>query len=1109
MIDLIKAYIKHIDQLYQTGVTTEHSFRGDLQKLLEDTTGYKVINEQKRIDCGAPDLALYKNNVPYAYFEAKDLEVGDLDGRKKNKEQFDRYKASLNTIVFTDYLDFHLYEDGSLISKVELAYIDKGHIRLNEEAVPHFISMLEHLKMLKPQTISSPVRLAKIMASKARMLADAIEKVLANDTYQTGSFWNKLRAFKEVLNNDLNEKTFADLYAQTIAYGLFAARLHDDTPDTFTRQEAANLIPKSNPFLRQIFQQLAGYDINDSIAWIVDDLVNIFAVTDVKKLRKNFGKEMERRDPMIHFYEDFLSEYDPASKKKFGVYYTPQPVVEFIVRAVDDILKTEFNLPDGLADKSKVEVPIKRMEEGKDVETITMEPRHRVQILDPATGTGTFLAEVVRRIKEQQQPGIWPKYVDEHLLPRIHGFELMMAPYTIAHLKLDMLINWWGDQKLEKDHDDRVQIYLTNSLSQTALSNKYLLAEMIAREANEANNIKHNAPVMVMVGNPPYSVSSTNKDKWILGLLDDYKKNLNEKNIQPLSDDYIKFIRLGQYYIERTGEGILAYISNNSFLDGIIHRQMRRELLRCFDDIFILDLHGNNRKKETAPDGSKDENVFSIMQGVSINIFVRKRNSVDRPAIVHHYDLYGSRKEKYAFLSESSLSSIKWNIVQTLEPNLFFVPKDFSAKEEYERGFKVDELMKNNASGIKTQKDDASIFINEKERDQTRLDFINLSIDEIKSKYGYKDVRDWQVAASKKDLTTNTILSNTLLYRPFDFRSVLYTGKTKGIQGYPRYEVMRHLINKSNYALIVSRQLSTFDFQHVLCTEVITDMCSISSQTKECSYVFPLYLYPSESELGFEAERKPNLDDTIWWTIENWVKYGQAYKPQTKTEQSGLLDFNNEQTDPHFLAPEDIFDYIYGVLHSPLYREKYKEFLKVDFPRIPYPKNADEFEHFKECGHQLRELHLMHNVPKSKVTFDVIGNNKVESIRPIPNKDDGYSYSIYINDTQYFAPVPTVAWDMYIGGYQPAQKWLKDRKGRELSTEEIEHYEQIIRVLLETKRIMDSIDSPEDKQLSQLQRENAELGQKLQAQQSGEVHYHINHIDTLTLGDNVENKFTK
>ena len=716
MIDSIKEYIKRVDKRYQTGETTEHSFRGDLQQLLEETSGYTVINEQKRIDCGAPDLALYKKRVPYAYVEAKDLEGGDLDGHKKNKVQFDRYKASLNTIIFTDYLDFHLYEEGSLQKKVELAYIDNGHIILNEEAVPRFISIIEHLKMLRPQEISSSTKLSKIMASKARMLADAIEKVLANDTNQKGSFWSKLRAFKEVLNNDLDEKRFADLYAQTIAYGLFAARLHDTSSDDFSRQEAAELIPKTNPFLRQIFQQLAGYDINDSIAWIVDDLVNVFASVNVEKLRKNFGKEQQRRDPMIHFYEDFLSEYDPESKKKFGVFYTPQPVVEFIVRAVDDILKTDFNLPEGLADKSKVNVKIRKMEDGKDVETITIEPRHRVQILDPATGTGTFLAEVVSRIKEKQQAGIWPKYVDEHLIPRIHGFELMMAPYTIAHLKLDMLINWWGEQKLEKDHEDRVQIYLTNSLSQAALSNKYLLAEMIAREANEANNIKHNAPVMVMLGNPPYSVSSTNKDKWILELLKDYKKNLKEKNIQPLSDDYIKFIRLGQYYIERTGEGILAYISNNSFLDGVIHRQMRRELLRCFDDIYILDLHGNNRKKETAPDGSKDENVFDIMQGVSINIFVKKPKSEDRLATVHHYDLFGLRKEKYAFLSENTLSSIKWNTVQTLEPNLFYIPKNFSAQEEYGKGFKVDELMNVHVTGLKTQKDNASIFLSNKEK---------------------------------------------------------------------------------------------------------------------------------------------------------------------------------------------------------------------------------------------------------------------------------------------------------------------------------------------------------------------------------------------------------
>lgn len=1079
MEELIKAYIKHIDQLYQTGVTTEHSFRGDLQRLVEDATGYKVINEQKRIDCGAPDLALYKNGVPYAYFEAKDLEVGDLDGRKKNKEQFDRYKASLNTIVFTDYLDFHLYEDGSLISKVELAYIDNGHILLNEEAVPRFISMIEHLTMLRPQEISQPKKLSQIMASKARMLADAIEKVLANDTFQTGSFWNKLRAFKEVLNNDLDEKRFADLYAQTIAYGLFAARLHDTSPHTFSRQEAAELIPKTNPFLRQIFQQLAGYDINDSIAWIVDDLVNVFARVNVEKLRKNFGKEQERRDPMIHFYEEFLSEYDPDSKKKFGVFYTPQPVVEFIVRAVDDILKTDFNLPEGLADKSKVNVPIRRMEEGKDVETIIVEPRHRVQILDPATGTGTFLAEVVRLIKEKQQAGIWPKYVDEHLIPRIHGFELMMAPYTIAHLKLDMLISWWGDQKLEKEHDDRVQIYLTNSLSQAKLANKYLLAEMIAREANEANNIKHNTPVMVMIGNPPYSVSSTNKSPWILNLIDDYKKNLNEKKLN-LDDDYIKFIRLGQYYIERTGEGILAYITNNSFINGVTHRQMRRELMRCFDDIYILDLHGNNRKNETAPDGSKDENVFDIMQGVSVNIFVKKKNSANNQAIVRHCDLYGSRKEKYAFLSANSLSTIKWQIVQTLEPNVFFVPVDFSARKEYEKGFRVDSLMKLYSNGSISGNDELCISFNIDEAKRKINEFLTLPEDVWRGKNGkLKDARDWTYITAKNDANSHHIQYTKITYRPFDNRITPYTGVSRGLHESPQYKVLKHMLLGENICLITSRQFGGHKHFITLCSDTIVEK---SSQPFAPYNVFPLYLYPSESELGFESERKPNLDETIWRTIENWVKYGQEFKPLTNNEQSGELGFDAAPEEPHFLTPEDIFDYIYGVLHSPLYREKYKEFLKVDFPRIPYPKNAEEFEHYKTCGHQLRELHLMHNVPESPVSFDEPGSYKVEQIRPIPNKDDGYSYSIYINERQYFSSVPTEAWEMYIGGYQPAQKWLKDRKGRVLSTEDILHYEKIISVLLETKRIMDTMDDPAA-QLEEYKNKVAELEHQLQAQQ--------------------------
>ena len=904
MTEYIAAYIKEVNQLYQTGLTTEHSFRPALQRLLQDCTHLTAVNEPTHIACGAPDFTLLtRNNLAVAYVEAKDLFDNDLDGKKKNKEQFDRYKNALDTIVFTDYLDFHLYADGAHLDSVKLALVQDGKIVLDEPQVGRFQSLIEKLRSAHPQKITSPAKLAKLMAGKARLMADAVRKSLDYDTNKSGSLWHQLLAFKDVLNKDLDESRFADLYAQTIAYGLFAARIHDKTSKTFTRQEAANLIPHSNPFLRQIFQQLAGYDINDSIAWIVDDLVNIFAATDVKKLRKNFGKEMLRRDPMIHFYEDFLKFYDPAAKKKYGVYYTPQPVVEFIVRAVDDILKTDFALPKGLADTSKVDVTVKEMEEGSDTVVSKVVSKHRVQVLDPATGTGTFLAEVVGRIKEQQQKGAWPAYVDEHLLPRIYGFEYMMAPYTIAHLKLDMLINWWNDEALAATHNNRLQIYLTNSLDQTELTNKHLLAEMIAREANEANNIKHNAPVMVMLGNPPYSVSSSNKSPWILNLLEDYKKNLNERNIQPLSDDYIKFIRLGQYYIERTGEGVLAYISNNSFLDGIIHRQMRRELMRCFDDIYILDLHGNNRKKETAPDGSKDENVFSIMQGVSINIFVRKPNSDNKPATIHHFDLFGSRKEKYAFLLEHSLSNVEWQILNSQEPNLFFVPKDFGAIEEYKQGFKIEELMKINGSGIKFRKDNLLIHYGEKETATMLQDIQSLSASELMQKYHFKETDDWKVVEKKQFFKLDYENIKKVNYRPFDTRYSYYPLDRIGqiiVRGDSRLKLMYHILcgypcstqtlskEGENISLIVCKQQSTFDFQHVFCSSLITDMCSISAQTKEAGYVFPLYLYPSESELGFDTERKPNLDETIWRTIENWVQYEEAFKPLTSNERNGI-----------------------------------------------------------------------------------------------------------------------------------------------------------------------------------------------------------------------------
>lgn len=1079
MIDFIKAYIKRIDQLYHTNEATEHSYRSALEDLMRNCTGYKnIINEQKHINCGAPDLTINSNkDIPLAYIEAKNIDGGDLDGRKKNKEQFDRYKAALHTIIFTDYIDFHLYEDGKFVKKAELAYSDNGHIYLNEDAIPHFKSIIEHLKNLQPQTISSPSKLATLMANKAKMIAEAVRLDLKNDKEKKGSLHKQLEAFKNILDKTLDEQKFADLYAQTVAYGLFAARLHSKTPN-FTLEQASKLIPQTIPFLRALFQQLAGYDLKDSIEWIVDDLVAVFTATDVEKLRKNITREMEKRDPMIHFYEEFLGEYDPAAKKKYGVYYTPKPVVEFIVGAVDDILKTDFGIEQGLADKSKVSVPIKEVKEGESVATTTIQQRHRVQILDPATGTGTFLAEVVSRIKEQQQDGIWPKYVDEHLIPRIHGFEYMIAPYTIAHLKLDMLINWWEDKLLTQEHNERVNIYLTNALTQTDLiDRKSSIAAAIAEEANEANDIKHNARVMVMLGNPPYSVSSSNKGKefeWIDGLLKDYKKNLNEKKIN-LDDDYIKFIRLGQYFIEHTGEGVLAYISNNSFLDGVTHRQMRRELMRCFDDIYILNLHGNWRRKETSPDGSDDVNVFDIRQGVSINIFVKKADSEREQAIIHYCDIYGSRKDKYAFLTEHRLADVKWQTLSPQEPYLFFVPKDFSLKDEYDKGFKIDELLKLYNSGVKTDRDSLFYDFDRTALEQRIQKLLSRDFDKaFIEKYRVVDSSSYRLNERIKHSAYSQQKIIKCMYRTLDSMFLYYDDK---LISRPAYKVMQHLQNRYNLSLIVCRQLSTFDFQHIFCTNSISDICSLSAQTKECSYVFPLYMYPKPI-YGEEQPRQINLDEVIWRRIENWVKYGQVNKPLTANEQSGLLGFDSEPEEPHFLTPEDIFDYIYGVLHSPNYREKYKEFLKVDFPRIPYPKNKEYFDHYKDCGHQLRELHLMRQVPPVQTTLSS-GSGEVTRAQ----WDNG---KVYINDTQYFDNVPAEAWNMYIGGYQPAQKWLKDRKGRTLNTDEMEHYEKIIVVLLETNRIMQQMDNPLE-QVEELKKKVATLEQQLAAQQPGAI----------------------
>lgn len=1043
--NIIVQYIREVNEQFKTGLAREHSYRPALKTLLAQLLGTNmtVTNEPARIDCGAPDYIITRNNdqMPVFFVEAKDIGDSDLDGRDKNKhrEQFDRYRQALDHIIFTDYLDFHLYEHGEWVENVRIGELHGERIDIVENGVEKFTAIISHLAQSAVQRITSARRLAELMAAKARMLAATIEEAMSehNLGFSNQQLHDQFHAFQNVLIHDLTPTAFADIYAQTIAYGLFAARLHDTTPENFSRQEAAMLIPKTNPFLRQIFQSIAGYDLDERITWIVDDLVSTFAATDIRKIMKNYEKNERHRDPMIHFYEDFLSLYNPKLRKSMGVWYTPMPVVSFIVRAVDEVLRRDFQLPMGLADYSTVErrVSVEQTEDKRTTDGLRRETRkfHRVQILDPATGTGTFLAEAVNQIydKFRSNQGMWQQYVENHLLPRLNGFEILMASYAVAHLKLDMLLQETG---YTHNSDKRMHVYLTNSLEESSREQRTLFANWLSHEANEANTIKRDTPVMVMIGNPPYSISSQNNGEWITQLIADYKKDLNERNIQPLSDDYIKFLRLAQYYIEKNSEGIVGFITNNTYFDGIIHRQMRKRLLEAFDDIYLIDLHGNSKKKETTPNGDKDENVFDIMQGVGIGIFIKtNKKEKGELARVHYHELFGLRKLKYEALNHLNLSANIFKEIKPTSPYYFFVPKDFSKQKEYDSFFKITELFVNNVGGIVTSKDSVNIQDTKNLAVQLKENAINLSTEEFRIKYNTgKDSRDWSVIRAQEDVRENinkTIISE-YAYRPFDQKFIVYTGKTNGIVAWPRYRSFACMLHPQNLSLLTTRQYSTGTFNHVFVAASLSDKCTLSSQTKETSYIFPLYNVGSADSI-FKKENRfiPNFNIQTQKKIEK--KLGEKIEPQ------------------------ELFDYIYAVLHSPSYRERYKEFLKIDFPRIPYPTDTLRYHSLADKGRELRELHLMtHSTNWSVATnYPAAGNNQIEEYR---RTEDG---KVHINNTQYFDGVSETAWNFYIGGYQPAQKWLKDRKNQTLSFDDIRHYEEIIHALDNTDRIMKEIDS--------------------------------------------------
>lgn len=1069
----IAGYVNKVRKLYQGGQTTEHSFRPALAELFSSINpAITVINEPKRkTDVGAPDFVFMRKDVAAGWCEAKDLgkDVRRFAANDYSKEQKVRYTKGLPNLIYTNGFDFEFIRKGESIAFVTVAdLIPTLPARPQEFAALE--ALLRDFVNQSPISINSARHLAEMMAGKAAIIKDIMARALIADT-QAGinsELVGQHEAFKASLLHDITVAEFADIYAETIAYGLFAARLHDSSVETFSRQEALDLLPKSNPFLRSLFGYIAGIELDDRLRWVIDELCDVFRATDLHDILKDFGKFTGRNDPFLHFYETFLSEYNPAKRKARGVWYTPEPVVNFIVRAVDEVLVKEFGLADGLADTSKVTI---------DWDTGQNDPKtgnpatirkdvHRVQVLDPATGTGTFLAEAIKLVANRVKnvaPGQWSAYVENDLIPRLHGFELLMASYAMCHMKLDMILGELG--YIPSASSPRLGVYLTNSLDDGERVEQSLpfmgLQRAIAEESKLANNLKRQTPIMCVIGNPPYSGESANKGAWISGLMEAYKKEpggiqkLQERNPKWINDDYVKFIRLAEHMIAKNGEGVLGFITNHGYLDNPTFRGMRWQLMESFDQIYVLDLHGNSKKKEVCPDGSPDKNVFDIMQGVAIIVAVKRRHTdkAAKPlAKVWHGDLWGSRGFKNIKLWDSNMSALAATALPPKAPQYPFVARNYGVEDVYSKGFSIAELFDVGGTGIVTKRDRLTIHYTPDGVWQAVQDFLNLSEAIVRKKYRLpEDVRDWRYDWALRDIQKAPSFTKIkkITYRPFDFRYIYFTGQSRGFVGWPVEKIMRNFHLGSNFGLCTARSNKNPEVDHFYMTENAMETKCAESSTQ--SAVFPLYLYPEEG----------TLDQTIRVNF-NPALYAKIREAAGLSGPSPAPDGSDDFRRATGAARPDevkVFDYIYAVLHCPAYRETYAQFLKIDFPRIPYPANPETFTALSEQGEALRRLHLMEAdaVGETPFPFQGDGNSVVNKPRFEPGLQTG---KVWINDEQYFEGVPAQAWEHHIGGYQPAQKWLKDRKGRKLDWQDIRHYQSIIKILSETGRIMGKIDMP-------------------------------------------------
>lgn len=1016
---------------------TEHTDRQALEALLQTFAddagdGIKVQHEPKRVIAkGAPDFKVSKSGLILGYVENKG--IGEPLDKVLRSDQIAKYKTLSQNIVLTDYLHFiWLNKDG--IQRETLCHatdLENPKYRLREDRVNAVRKLLQGFFSTAPEGIGRAQPLALALARRSQLLRDFLgeELVRQERDHKEARLYGLFQIFRDQVFHELTLKEFADAFAQMLAYGLFLARLNSDS-EPVTLHNAREYVPGSFRLIRELVDFLSELEKDEyrEVRWVVEEVLSIVNGLDLPAIhadlsfrqRKAISRKVRaadeeehrlfERDPFIYFYEDYLKAYDKDMRKSRGVYYTPPPIVNFIVRAVDDILKESFGIPDGLADNK------------------------RVTVLDFACGTGTFLLEVFQKIFENiggPDAGRADPIVRQHMLRNLFGFEYLIAPYTIAHLKLSQYLK---DQGHSLKGTERLQIFLTNTLEPIEPQATFLLPAITA-EVEAAQRVK-DQKILVITGNPPYSGHSKNKGGWITAKIAAYKyvdgRPLGEKNPKWLQDDYVKFIRFAQLKMDVVNEGIVGIITNHSYLDNPTFRGMRQSLTQTFNQIYILDLHGSTKPKELTPPGVENVNVFDIQKGVAIALFVKEPNA---PPGIWYSEFWGTRLEKYQRTAGTQFDEIEWQQVRCFAPYHMFRPLDWTGWESYQSGWSIADslnpagekaqIFNLNVLGFQSHRDHFAIAFERSEIEDRARDMIStvLSDDEVTEKYGIKNNRDWNISDAREAIRTSKNWRDKVIrcaYRPFDNPYCFFGPE---FMDYPRRELLDHVAGRDNIALVASRQIGTANWRHAFVANGSPNDCLISDQSSEANQVFPLWRF-AEQDSGrhenFTAAFRAHIDS---------------------------------QYDHHY-TPDEILGTIYAVLHAPTYRTRYAKFLRIDFPRIPFPEKAGDFDKLSELGQDLVQAHLLREVPrKGLAAYHGKGDHKVEAVRYAPKEE-----AIWINKTQFFQPVPENVWNFHIGGYQVLDKYLKSRKGRKLSLDEINHVSAVADSLAFTIEQMAKID---------------------------------------------------